>query len=43
VTPYLIFVRGMMFPGRHTISERTGTRRRPRECLQGLSMKGRDY
>jgi hypothetical protein len=39
VTPYLIFVRGMMFPGRHTINERTGTRRRPREWVPCCSAR----
>ena len=28
VTPYLIFVRGMVFPGRHTTSGRADTRRK---------------
>jgi hypothetical protein len=34
VTLYLIFIKGMMFPGRHTTSGRTGTRRRESKDYQ---------
>ena len=34
VTPYLIFVRGMAFPGRHTTSGRAGTRRKESKDYQ---------
>ena len=34
MTLYLIFVRGMMFPGRHTTSGRTGTRRKESKAYQ---------
>jgi hypothetical protein len=34
VTLYPIFVRGMMFPGRHTTSGRTGTRRKESKDYQ---------
>ncbi len=33
-TPYLIFVRGMMFLGRHTTSGRAGTRRKESKAYQ---------
>ena len=34
MTLYLIFVRGMMFPGRRTISGRAGTRRKESKDYQ---------
>ena len=34
VTPYLIFVRGMVFPGRHTTSGRTDTSRKESKDYQ---------
>ena len=36
VTPYLIFVRGIVFPERHTTSGRADTRRKELKDYQNL-------